>query len=349
MAITLPTDETGKLHSFTDEFLATIDIKRRGVGDSHDHVRYNLGPDGSGCTRKFSCVWDRRFDAAIYFAGAATTYVDGGGDTKISRLLPQRDPDYPNWVCTKVELMPWRYMGTIPAKSAGSEPVPNFDRCDLEATYEMVPFELVADDDTVVETQRYVTWPGFPGADITTTTDYVQMVGSMLKYRTTDGAAKPANVPIPYYIGFPENKSTIRFIWRRVPFDVWGPSSSLFQRVIGSEAGRGYIGAVNLTTFRGYPPAQLQLLGVEQRLLPDPTGLGYSWDLTFLASQKPVPYGQLGFYYGGNASDSSAGTAGYYQVGRDGAIVQDVADIEDDDSVFHVREFSNLLNPGDAV
>jgi hypothetical protein len=109
---------------------------------------------------------------------------------------------------------------------------------------------------------------------------------------------------------------------------------------------RGYIGSVNKTAFQGYPPLQLQLIGIEQRLLPDPTGFGYSWDLVYNFSQKVVPYGQLGFYFHDTARAGS--TSGYYQVLRPaaGKVTKAAGAIGENDSLFPVQEFADLFKPG---
>lgn len=346
---TLPTNADGSLRAFTAEEYADMDIRRRGVRADHGHVTYQMGPDGSGCTRKFSCAWDERFNAAIYFAGAGVSYNDPDtGVRKLSRLLPSRDPDYPNWICTKCEIMPWKFLGTIEDEAADSESLPVFERAELACVYEMVPFDLTTDEQTTAETDRYVTWPGYPGAEMSSDAQYIGLPGSIIQYATADGtvATGPAGVPIPYPVGFVEGSSKFKVVWRRVPFDVWGPTTALFLRLIGTASTRGYVGSVNKTAFRGYPELSLQLLGIEQRLLPDATGLGYSWDLGYLFSQKVVPYGQLGFYF--HDTKTVGGQSGYYQVLRPlaGKTTIAAAGIGADDSLFPVKEFSDLFKPG---
>lgn len=343
------TNPDGSLRAFTLAEYDAMRIERRGVEGAGDHVVYSLGPDGSGCPRKFFCDWDQRFNAAIYFAGASKTYTDGGGDFKISRLMPSRDPDFPNWICTKVRISPFRFMGEIEDPGDDSEPLPKFDRAELECTFEMVPFELAADADTVAETDRYVTWPGFPGAEITTETTYIGLTGNALVYATSDGttATGPAGTPIQFGAGFTEGSSNFRVVWRRVPADAWGPSTVLGQRVLGTVAGRGYVGAVNKTTFHGYAAHSLQLRGVEARLLPDPTGLGYAWDIAYVMSEKPTPYGHLGIYF--HDVKTVGNQSGYYQILRPsaGTTIKAPGTIGDTDSLFIEREFANLFVPGE--
>lgn len=346
---TLPTDVSGKLVPYTPEQIALMDIRRRGM-ESSDHVAYNLGPDGSGCTRRFSCRWDQRFNAAIYFAGAATLWFDSGaGVQKLSRLVPQKDPDYPAWLCTKCEIMPWRYTGTVTAPVAGTEALPNYERADLSCTYEMVPFAALSDEDAPLgplpnELNRYVSGPGYPGADITGETQYISLPGGAQQFRTASGTGKPAGVSVPHGIGLPENKRRFKIVWRRVPLAAWVPGAPLFDRVFGvpGSGTRSWIGSLNKTALIGYDALQLQLATIEERLLPDPTGLGYSWELGFVFDQKPVPFGHTGLYFHDTAT--SGNVSGYYQFGRAGISTnQAAAAIGDNDCMFHVREHADLF------
>ena len=358
MPVTLPVDGDGKLVPFAAAAVAAMDIRQRGVGEEHDHVQYTFGPDGAGCTRKFSCKWDERFNAIIWFVGAVKSYVDSG-DTKISRLAPQTDPDVPRWVCTKCTIDPYQFTGEIEGaeeeEDEDAEPNPSaypvFDRCDLICVYELVPYEVLSDEATTDETDRYVTRPGYPGADITTEGSYVGLPGGVLNYVRDDGATGPAFKPggsqIPFPVGFTEPSRKLSIIWHRVPRECWGPGTQLFNRVIGIDGQRGYLGALNETTFFGRWSLTQQLVGVEERLLPDPNGLDYAWTLRFLFSDKPVPFGHLGFYY--HSTDSTQ--PGYYQVLRPNLASGGTLDpdaIGDDDSLFHVREMSNVFVVGSA-
>ncbi|AMV23779.1 hypothetical protein VT84_05160 [Gemmata sp. SH-PL17] len=341
---TLPENPDGSLREFTEDEIAAMRIQRRGVSEE-GHVRYNLGPDGAGCTRVFFCAWEERFNAAIYFAGACKIWLDGSTET-ISRLVPQRDPDFPNWICTKVDIDPFRFTGDIEEPDDDddvSEQLPIYDKAELRCVYEMVPFEVKPDEDTENETERYVTKPGYVGCEITTEANYVGLPGGVLQYVTDDGVTKPAKVPIPFAVGFTEPMRRFSIIWRRVPFDAWGAGKPLTNRVIGNEDTKGVLGSVNKTTFLGYWSLTLLLVGVEERLLPDPTGLGYSWDIKYIFQHKPVPFGQLGFYY--HTVKTGEGEAGYYMVLRPpaGTGTIDANDLGDDDSLFPVREFEDLF------
>lgn len=345
-----PTNDDGSLRYYTSDELAQIDLKRIGVSGEGTHTHEDFGPDGSGATRMFSCKWEERFAAALVMVGACKSYVDGGGKLAISRLLPDSYPGLLelNWICTKVRTDPYRYMGEIADVDFGQS-MPVFERAKLECTYELVPFSLIDDPEVPAEfgeMERYVTEPGFPGAEITTETSVITMPGGMLNYTTSDGTSKPAGVPIPYNVGFPETISKKKAVWRRVPKDVWGPGTDLTRRVKGDGVTRGLIGAVNKTAIWGHPPLTLKLEGVEERLLPDPRGVGYSWDLGYLMSEKAAPYGHLGLYFSDTADTGNV--SGYYQVlHRTLQQTQDAATLAGVDTapLFHVRDLRELFVP----
>ncbi|AWM41767.1 hypothetical protein GobsT_71300 [Gemmata obscuriglobus] len=365
MAVTLPTNPNGSLRAFTDTEVIAMNLRRRGIKAEHDHITTMLGPDGSYCTRRFSCDWDQRYNAAVHLVGASKLY-DDTGVTKLSRLMPQRDPVFNNWACTKVEIAPFRFMqNTVeaedpedpdsiedvnPGYKAGVH-VPEFWRAELKATFEMCPFGFKSDADTESETERYTTKPGaVPGGAVSGEPSYISLPGgaSGQVYSTDTGTGKPAGVPIPYGIGFIEPQRKFRIVWRRLPFDAWGPGKPLFNRVIGNEGSRGFFGAVNKTYFLGYWSLTLQLVGVEETLLPDPTGLGYSWDLAYTFVHKPVPFGHLGFYFFDPATTGNV--SGYYQTQRAGlnTRITDETLITDGSALFPVREFEDLFKVGAA-
>src|SRR5262249_5960244 len=158
--------------------------------------------------------------------------------------------EHTNWICTKCRVSPFKFLGTI--DEGETEPLPVFERAELECTYEMVPYLAdIADSDidpaTTGETARYVTWPGYPGADVIAEASYVGLPGGVVHYATTTGSTStgPAGTPVPFAVGFAEGTKRLKAIWRRVPEVAWQPTSDLFARVIGDETTRGMIGSLN--------------------------------------------------------------------------------------------------------
>jgi hypothetical protein len=338
----------GPLRYYTPEEYAQIQLRRRGVSGNGDHTKETLGPDGSGTPRLYECKWEERYAAALTLVGAVSTYVDGAGKTRISRLLPDTYGVVPDqkWVCTKVVIDPFRYKGTISPILEGID-APDFDRAHLEATYELYPAALAEDAAIAFDQEhfRYVTMPGFPGADVTNEASYIGLPGGTLIYATADGTTKPAGVPIPYPYGFVESGSRRPFIWRRVPRELWGEGTVLWDRVFGTPTTLPYLGTLNVSNIFGYPAGSLQLREVSERLLPDPLGLTYSWDLTFVFAHTAKKGGHNYFYY--HATGAGAGDAGYYMVKRANRAPTETAPnaTGDNFSLFPYREMRNLFNP----
>ncbi|MDY3559299.1 hypothetical protein R5W23_000273, partial [Gemmata sp. JC673] len=180
--------------------------------------------------------------------------------------------------------------------------------------------------------------------------NYISLPGGAMNYLVPGGMTTspygptPHMKPIPYGIGFVEGVTQKKVIWRRVPTGAWGPGAALTKRVKGdgTVSGRGYIGALNKSAIWGHPPLTLQLMGVEERLLPDASGLGYSWDIGYQFTEKAVPFGHLGFYYFDNTGPAS----GYYLTGRGPGYPSVPGGLADGNHLFPVREFKNLFVPG---
>jgi hypothetical protein len=333
------------LRYYTPSEFSLIDLRRRGVSGEGEHTLEQLGPDGCGTPRLFSCRWEERYAAALVLVGYAKRYEDAFMRERISRLMPDvyAITGDQRWACTKVRLSPYRYTGTISPILEGLD-APDFERCDIEATYEQVPYYLFEDVLTTFDNEfsRYVIYPGYPGAEITSESQYVTLPGGTLKYLNA-GNVVPAGTPVPHSYGFPETYTNLTYVWRRVPFELWGAGTDLTNRVKGTAGVRGMIGSVNLTTFDGHPPLSLQLRAVEEKLLPDPM-FGYSWDIVYKLNKAEKLEGHLGFYF--HSVRAAAGNPGYYQVGRSSLVTNlpiPAASLGDNDSLFHAREFAELF------
>lgn len=357
---------TGKLQYYDSTELAQIDLRAIGVSGEGDHISDEMGRTGSISTRRYSCAWNERYAAALALVGFARSYTDTDGKLRISRLQPDVHPAFytaagggalRNWVCTSVKIDPFAFDGTQEDPDFGQD-VPNFRRAHLTAGYELVGFDTFYNDDELAADQEYLRYrslPGFPGANVSTKTNMIGQLGSSLIFRTSDGttATGPAGKPIPYNYGRMESLSEKKVIHHRIPLDCWGdPSKPLYLRVKGdgTASNRGFFGALNLTEFVGIPPLCAQLIGVEEVLLPDPSGLGYCWDLGWQILEKTVPFGHLGFLWPGDGSATALGESEYYQVGRRGGatVTQDAADVEalPEENLFPAAELNDIFQVG---
>lgn len=339
-----------RYYSFAE--VAQIGLERRGVSGDGDHAIEEMAPSGNGVVRRYFCKWEERYAAAVVLVGACASYLDTVAvptQDRISRLLPDTYGivSGQQWTCTRVRFSPFRFLGTVTPIAEGQD-APDFWKCEIAATYEQVPYDLKEDADTAIgaEVSRYVTKPGFPGAEISTDTSYIGLPGGTLKYVTAGGLGVPAGIPVPYPFGFVENYRNLTYIFRRVPFDLWGVGTALHERVIGdgTHANRGMIGSLNKTTFDLRGPLTLQLRSVEEQLLLDPLGIGYSWDLKYKMSEKLVPFGHLGFAY--HPAGGAGGTGGYYETLRSttaGNAEIAAGALTNTDALFPLSEFADLF------
>jgi hypothetical protein len=334
-------NEDGSLRDFYESQVATWDLGTRGIRDG-SHPTETYSPSGSGCERKWLCSWEHRFDVISHMIGAVRLYYVGL-TPKLSRTKPQSHPEFPQWVCVKAVVTGHKFLEDT--GDAGNL-LPKWDAAELSATYEQVPFRILNDveiDDN--EINRYVTEPGHVGAEVTSSTSYLNLPGGTSQYLDVDNKGPldtPAGVhgvKIPYNVGFPEGEGKFSAIWRRIPEEAFKPGMPLFDRLHGDPVNGipPWIGTTNSTPLFGRPIGTCLLEGVEPKLLPDPTGadFGYSWDIKYNWIYKPQTHYRL-FYF--NTNPAAALANGYKVVGRIGLTYTLPEAMGDTDSFFPLRD-----------
>jgi hypothetical protein len=333
------TNANGSIRAFTAEEIAEIDIKTLGVRDgSHPTERREVNASTVEAEYDIEPLMLDRF--CMFMLGYQLVYEDSGTDY-ISRLPPQTWP--------RTDLADGEAFAAVKLTHVNGHkilndntldrefPIPEYKRTTVGVLFQHVPFAVKADDDTLDETERYVqTLPSQHEVS------YLTLPGGVMQYRTA-GAASPDGKQIPFNIGFPIPQSTISRRWIRLPYDAWGPGTVLFDRVNGDQATgeKSYVGSVNVNAFLGYPAGHLLYLGPEEELQLDPTGAGYSWNLThkWLAKyQAPHTW----FYHHPTAA-ADAAEAGWYYASKAGSPHRTVATMLDDESLFHARAHEDLF------
>jgi hypothetical protein len=339
----LPFREDGSLRPFTADEVAEMEIYTRGVVDG-SHPTHSREYGQSTVTRELRCRFDQFERFNCYMLGASVTYYDEiAGATRISRLLPQRDPEVPEFVATKL----------TSAKGAGGPGIddpelnyyPSYPYMDCTYQFEHVPFEVRADDEITEEYQRWlVRLPAQPDVQ------YLTLPGGVMHFlrkpTDPDPGAMPTGRPVPYNIGFPHATEIVAYKWVRVPYEVWlGPGSPIWDRVHGNIAAgkRPYVGTINSHEILGYAPGTLLFLGVEEELKRDPLGAGFSWDLTFRWQWDGYGHHQKYFFESGT---TTSGANGWYLVTRTtNTTWYDVPSLPDDTGIFNVRDHRWLFRP----
>ncbi|WP_439626016.1 hypothetical protein [Gemmata sp.] len=340
----MPTNPDGTLRPYNPEEIAGWHLGTRGIDDGNNPEEF-YSPDGSGCTRLWLCDWNDRFDVIKHLVGEVLVWEDtGGGDPvkRLSRTRPQTHPTFTNWWCVKARITGHKFIEDDVTAGEGNRS-PRWDAAEITAQYEMVPFRWQDDAYTYAsengERERYVTNPGHVQAEVTADAQYTTMPGGIMKYKTTDGSP-PHNVPVPYPIGYTDCEGKFAAIWRRVPEDQFQPNSPLYKRVYGDpDTGtRPWIGSTNQTPIFGRGIGTCLLIGCEPKLLPDPTGFGYSWDLKWVWFYKPQTHYKLRYW-----ATSGAIENGYYEIAKPAAPYTAIEDLGDDDSLFHLRDHGDGL------
>ncbi|WP_439627478.1 hypothetical protein [Gemmata sp.] len=336
----MPVNPDGTLRPYDADEIAAWHLGTRGIDDGNNPEEF-YSPDGNGCTRRWLCDWNDRFDVIKHLVGQTVKWLDtSGGDpvAKLSRLKPQTHPTYDQWWCSKANVTGHKFIEDDVSAGEGNRS-PRWDAAEITAQYEQVPMRFVPDDELDSEIQRYVTEPGHIQAEVTTAAQYTTMPGGIMKFKTSDGSP-PHNTPVPYNIGYTDCEGKFSAIWRRIPEDQFKPDSPLFKRVYGDpDVGtRPWIGSTNSTVLFGRGIGTCLLEGVEPKLQPDPIGSGYSWDLKWVWFYKPQTHYKLRYW-----ATSGAIENGYYEVAKPDAPYTAIEDLGDDDSLFHLRDHTDGL------
>lgn len=324
-----------------DSWKGLAQKRERGVRDGGS-PNESLEVDNNTATRVIHVDWLGRFAWAQWMLGHSQVYTPDGSTTpELSRLLPQRHPVFPKWVATKVT----RMRGHKWLSWDATNQVNVFETCEAEVLYEQVPFNLLKDEDTDDETDRYFE---FPAGDPEPAGEYLSYPGAAFKF-TADPAGPNAgapmdNKPIPQNVG--RVVPTIKFlaVWHRLPFaDLWNPASPWFKRLFGATpAAVPYFGTVNKTTFRGFQPGTLLLSGVRPRRRKSPTGLGYELDVGFELTYKPTGWLNAYAMEVVGAGAGAPANDGFYQVTTD-HVYRDPGSMPDFKSVYCVRALEDCV------
>jgi len=311
-----------------------------------NHPTHRRRFDSSSVTRTFFCKYDKFEDFCIWALGAAVMYNDVGyGFDRISRLLPQTWPSRPYLAATAIESA----TGFGQVSGEDDDGVPIYPKMRVVVEYQHMPFGLVSDASIGLEEWERYTQTLPSQNDVS----YLNLPGGIMKYLRPEGAGggDPHGTPVPYSIGMPQPTSIIRRKWCRIPWDAWGPGTTLFTRIYGDRAAgqTPFVGTLNnATLFDGYAPGSLLFLGVEEEPRLDPTAqtgdVGLSWDLTYSWMFKPVANHNMLYYF---TPDGVAfpGLNGWYSVANT-LTYQTISATTDNTSLFNVRDHELLFRVG---
>ena len=317
--------ENGSLLPFTNDQVSAMGIETANVEDG-THPVFTKEVNQTTMQAEYF-VWSNQLDNFwCFMLGGAVKYFDPDTSSyQLSRLLPQQleyeGVDYQNFAAVKID-------GTTGHQfleddnSSNRYPIPNYTKTRVRVLFQEVPFNLLNDEETTSETQRY-----FQQLPTNSQVDYLSLTGGVGKYVNYPGggAGLPSRAQVTYGPGFPTSLSTLTQKWIRLPYDCWGVGSDLYTTIFGDPSvpgGNGLIGTVNQFDFLGYASSTLLWLAPEEELVIDQasaTTTGstpqLAWNLTYKWLFKPQGHNyQYWFPAGGPVGNG----ANWYQVTVDG-------------------------------
>lgn len=332
------------------------DVGEQGVRDGTSPTIV-FDREGAVATRKIICNWDTRLDTVRYFLGDTSTYLDGGGVMRLSRLLPQRLPDKPKFIAVKLaepitghqsegmededgDVTP-APVGTSPRVTWRESTVNRYTRAKLVIQYERVPFDVDFDANTANEIERYVQYlPGESNAD------YLTRPAATQVYKTPDGSP-PHDIPVPFATGVVDPTHRFRLAWHRIPGDGFGPEaasgtpSPLWLRIFGDDSNPPWLGAINKSRFRGHRAGTVLLEAVAITYAPNVLGDDrMEWGIEYGFAVKSIGGWHTSWYFPNTTQALAGGRPKKYEVGAS-TVYYAVADIPDQDGNYNVRDFAD--------
>jgi hypothetical protein len=339
----MPVDPvTGALIPFTRDEISAMSIKTFGIRD-RSHPTESRRIDENVMTRKFSVLFDSRYDFCELVLGDSKTFTDGVGVTQLSRLMPDpnfgRHPESTQIVATRIDEITPHDIGIDNANQWVES-----DRSEITVFYEQVPFTLSSDAGTTTERARFTSRSPTSQVEVEAFT----LPGAAFKYTRAGGGA-PHGVPVPFNVSYTRPVQRFTLTWHYLPNDLYTTNGALFQRLfVGTGDGIPFLGTVNksdlvIPSLGTYPAGTLLLEGLEDRRMMSPlTSVGLAslkWDVGLRMCY--TPRGWLNLFYFNPAAPA---TSGYYPVSVDG-VLYTPATLPDKFGLYNCREFADIWLP----
>lgn len=354
---------TSPLSYPTQDTIDTWNVREGGARDQSSPTdTYEM--NNSTSRRKYYVKWAKRYDFIAYMLGYSILWNDSG-TTRISRLLPRKDPDATALIATKVTQLKgfqWKsnLITTTTLGSAGfaTDPSRNFGHtgyqwsdgqastytdADIEILFEHPDYFMVEDStvyaaDPYGELGRYVAPGDYDGSS-----EYLTLPGGMMKYAVSGGTPSPPhNQVIPFNNGKVLSQEKFQLIWKRLPYDIWSSTSDLFVFVYGDGGSNvPAVGRINKTTFYGRPAGTVLFESVKPILMRDPRGDFFEWQLTYNFTFNPYGWNNLYYYVKGGTN------AGFYYATSEesggAAVYRAPGSVPDNQALYNETELNKLF------
>src|ERR1700722_8005262 len=243
----------GSIAPFTSAQIVAMGIESLGIEDG-TYPQFTREVNQNTMRAEFLVFSDQLDNFFCFMLGGAARYSAAGFGPMLSRLLPQeltyQGVTYTNFCAVKIENTTGHQF-TRDDTAGNDYPIPNYTKQRVRVLFQQVPFNLLADDDTENETQRYL-----QQLPTNSQVDYLSLPGAVAKYVNYPGQPTgfPGGSQVPYGTGFPTSNSIVSQKWIRLPYNCWGIGSDLYATIFGDvpTLTDGLVGTVNQTDFLGY-------------------------------------------------------------------------------------------------
>lgn len=273
-------------------------------------------------TRVFDVDWLNGGIAVYQLLGYPQIDSSIPADPVITRYLPQQDADFPWMVATNIVSL--EGIGQRPGYIANGLKAANYDTARLTVEFEMPNYDILEDDYTVTEFERFVTFTAKPAAEYLS----VPQTGTLMWSDGPNvGKAFPGNV------GFVVGTIDMTWNWIQVPYDA-----------LPFAAVQDIIGRVNKYEWELWPSGPkaaagtLLLTSWEPVRYNSPFG-ARTWDISYTARYNPRLHNNFYDFNKGNYAFSP-----FLQASVDGTFYAP-GSVPDGKLLYNERDFFELFRP----
>ena len=270
-------------------------------------------------TRILDVAWSTRGTAVYQLLGYPTLDISIPSAPVIQRYLPDFHPDFPYMVAVKVPQC--KGVAARGWTTANGEKIATYNRARLTVNYEFPNYDIVADEYTTSEFDRYRTFEAKPAAE------YLSVpLGSGSPYLKWSEGPR-SGMPFPGNVGFIVGTIDFHWTWLQVPF-----AALPFDAILDT------IGRVNDFEFADCPAGTLLLIGVDYKRQNSPFG-DRTWQIEYTVRYNPRLHNNFYDFIG----------KGWYQASTDGTYYAADAPPPDGKLLYDSRDFELLFTPPSLV
>lgn len=325
-------------------------LRERGVRDGSS-PRKTLSQSETSFTKRYFVSWSDRYNVVKYFLGDVRISYDGSippEPVRLERLVPLLFPGEEFAYASRISVLNNHKITGKESTAFDGAVSAIYDQVEIEVTFEKPKYRILTDASVGADEEflRYVQFPIMPDM----TGQYVQIPSGGLTYVAQGGADPPTDHKVPFQAGMIEPQMKMQFTWMDLPPDILDYYSTIgplpwWDRMIGTDSERSYIGTINKTEIFRIPPGKGLLMSVKPMMRSSPVDssdwdIGARYDIQFEFEICPIPGGWNALYF----NDVAGFASDYYYVARGGSTTyQAPGTVGDNESLYCEREFRDLF------